>query len=185
MPILSNKWRRLAALALLVLAAWGIGLATGISDELSKEGLRQMVLGAGPWGVLLFLTLYCFGIFIYIPGIVFVAGAVLVYGFWLGMVMAFLGGLIAISTSFVISRKVGGSPLIKVRSPKLRWLLSRLHQRPILCMAGLRVFMQTSPALNTVLALSGVRYRDYLVGAILGMWVPVAVSSTAFYYILE
>lgn len=185
MPVLSNKWRRLAALALLVVAAWGIGLATGISDELSKEGLRQMVLGAGPWGVLLFLTLYCFGIFIYIPGIVFVAGAVLVYGFWLGMLMAFVGGLIAISTSFVVSRKVGGSPLIKVKSPRLRWLLSRLHQRPILCMAGLRVFMQTSPALNTVLALSGVRYRDYLVGAVLGMWVPVAVSSTAFYYILE
>jgi uncharacterized membrane protein YdjX (TVP38/TMEM64 family) len=44
--------------------------------------------------------------------------------------------------------------------------------------------MQTSPALNTVLALSGVSYRDYFVGAVLGMWVPVAVSSTAFHYLL-
>ena len=185
MPILSNKWRRLAALALLILAAWGIGLATGISDQLNKEDLRSLVLGAGPWGLLLFLTLYCFGIFIYIPGIAFVAGAVLIYGFWLGMVIAFFGGLLAISTSFVISRKVGGSPLVEVRSPKMRWLLSRLHQRPILCIAGLRVFMQTSPALNTVLALSGVSYRDYFVGAVLGMWVPVAVSSTAFHYLLS
>lgn len=67
---------------------------------------------------------------------------------------------------------------MKVRSPRLRAQLARLQQRPVLCMGILRVFMQTSPALNTLLALSGVRYRDYLVGALAGMWVPAIVTAT-------
>lgn len=184
MPILSNKWQRVGALALLVLLAWVIGWATGISEFLNKEDLRALVLDAGSWGVLIFLALYCFGIFIYIPGVVFVAGAVLVYGFTFGIIVAFVGGLVAITTSFVISRKVGGSPLVKVKSPRLRAMLSKLHRRPILYIAILRVLMQTSPALNTVLALSGVSYRDYLVGAVLGMWVPVVITATASHYLL-
>jgi uncharacterized membrane protein YdjX (TVP38/TMEM64 family) len=181
--MLSTKWQRLGALALLVLLSWAIGVGTGLSEHVStKEDLRALVLGAGPWGLLIFTSLYCFGIFIYIPGVVFIAGAVLVYGYWLGILIGFVGGLIAISTAFIISRKVGGEPLVKVRSPKLRFLLSRLHQKPVLIMAVLRVFMQTSPALNTILALSGVRYRDYFAGAVVGMWVPVIVTATVYQY---
>jgi uncharacterized membrane protein YdjX (TVP38/TMEM64 family) len=183
-PNISNKWKRLAALALLVIAAWVLSLTTGLSDSLNKEDLRTMVLDAGPWGVLLFLALYCVGIFVYVPGLVFVAGAVLIYGIWVGLIMAYLGGLLAISTSFIIARKIGGVPLVKVKSARLRSLLAKLHQRPVLVMAALRVFMQASPALNTVLALSGVSYRDYLLGAVFGMWVPVVVTGTAFYYLL-
>ncbi len=184
MPKISSKWKRLAALALIVGAAWAISLSTGLTDSLNKEDLRAMVLDAGPWGVLVFMALYCVGIFVYVPGFVFVGGAVLVYGIWMGLVMGYLGGLVAISTSFVIARQVGGVPLVEVKSPRLRGLLSRLHHRPVLVMAGLRVFMQVSPALNTVLALSGVRYRDYLLGAVLGMWIPVAVTGLFFHFFL-
>ena len=185
MPKLSTKWQRLAALALLVVAAWILSLMTGLSDSLNKEDLRAMVLAAGPWGVMLFLGLYCVGIFVYVPGLVFVAGAVLIYGIWLGLVMAYVGGLLAISISFIIVRQIGGVPLVKVKSPRLRSLLAKLHRRPVLVMATLRVFMQTSMALNTTLALSGVSYRNYLLGAVLGMWVPVVVSGTVFYFIFK
>ncbi len=185
MPKISSKWWRLGALALIVLLAWALGVSSGLTDNLDKDELRSMVLNAGPWGVLLFLALNCFGIFVYVPGFVFVAGAVLIYGIWVGMVMAYLGGLLAISVSFGIARKVGGVPLVKVKSPRLRSLLSRLHQRPVVVMAILRVFMLASPALNTVLALSAVRYRDYLLGAVLGMWVPVVVVGTTFHFIFR
>jgi uncharacterized membrane protein YdjX (TVP38/TMEM64 family) len=135
------------------------------------------MLGAGPWGVLLFLCLFCVGLLIQIPGIVFVTGAVLVYGIWLGLVMAILGGLVAISFSYWIARGIGGDPLASIKSARARRVIESLHARPVRTMAILRVFMQMSPALNVALALSGVRYRDYLLGAAVGMWIPVALMG--------
>ena len=185
MPSVNSRWLRLGALALLVVLTWWLGWASGLTDQLNKEDLRAAVLEAGPWGVLLFVALNCLGIFIYLPGVVFVTGAVLIYGYWLGMLVAFAGGLMAISVSFAITRSVGGAPLVKVRRPRLRALLSKLHRKPVVYMSLLRVFMQTSPALNTILSLSGVRYRDYLAAALIGMWVPIVVTSTAVQFFLD
>lgn len=178
------KWFRFAALLIFFAAAWWIGLRTGLASKLNAEDLRATVLGAGGWGFLLFVTLFCAGLFIQIPGIVFVTGAVLIYGYWLGMVVSFGGGLVAISVSFVVARMIGGDPLANLKSPRAKGVLSRLQNKPIRTMALLRIFMQMSPALNVALALSGVRYRDYLAAALLAMWAPIIVMATAVHFFL-
>ena len=38
----------------------------------------------------------------------------------------------------------------------------------------LRVLMQTAPALSYTLALSGVKFRDYLIGSLVGLPLPIA-----------
>lgn len=174
-----QKWLRLAALALFFALAWWISIKTGVADKMNKEDLRSMIGGAGTLGLLLFVGLVCVGLFIQIPGGVFVAGAVVIYGYLPGMLVAFLSGLVAISVSFFICRAIGGNPLARIKSPRALRLLARLHERPIRTMGAMRVFMQMSPALNVALALSEVRFRDYLLAAILGMWVPVIVMGTA------
>jgi len=47
----------------------------------------------------------------------------------------------------------------------------------------LRTLFQTVPALNYTLALSGVRYRDYLVGTLLGLPLPIAAYCLFFDYL--
>ncbi|MCP4446754.1 MAG: VTT domain-containing protein [Myxococcales bacterium] len=169
----------MSALLFLFVAAWWIGWKTGLADKIYAEDMRLTVLDAGAWGFLLFVALFCAGLFIQIPGLVFVTGAVLIYGYWLGMLVSFGGGLAAISVSFVVARVVGGDPLASLKHPRVKGVLARLQNKPIRTMGFLRIFMQISPPLNVALALSGVRYRDYLAAALLAMWVPIIVMASA------
>jgi uncharacterized membrane protein YdjX (TVP38/TMEM64 family) len=176
------KWLRFGGLLLFFALAWWIGLRTGLASKLNADDLRETVLGAGGWGFVLFVSMFCAGLFIQVPGLVFVAGAVLIYGYWLGMVVSFGGGLVAISVSFGVARMIGGDPLANLKSPRVKGVLSRLQKKPIRTMALLRIFMQMSPALNVALALSGVRYRDYLAAALLAMWLPIIVMASGVHF---
>jgi len=44
----------------------------------------------------------------------------------------------------------------------------------------LRMLFQTLPALNYTLALTGVKFRDYLIGTLLGLPLPIALYCLFF-----
>jgi uncharacterized membrane protein YdjX (TVP38/TMEM64 family) len=46
-----------------------------------------------------------------------------------------------------------------------------------------RLVFQTVPALNYVLAMSGVKFRNYLLGTLLGLPVPIALYCVFFDYL--
>ena len=52
--------------------------------------------------------------------------------------------------------------------------MGRLDQKPVQTIFILRLFLFTAPALNAVLALCRVRFRDHLWGTLLGSLVPTA-----------
>ncbi len=179
------KWLRIAGLLFFFLTAWAIGIKSGITDKLNKEDLRAMTEAAGNWGLLLFVALFSLGNVIFIPGLVFVTGAVLLYGYPLGTVVAFCSALVAISVNFTFARGIGGDPLARLKNKRAHRMIDKLKERPIRTMAILRIFLQMSPALNVALALSGVRYRDFLAAALLTMWVPVIVMATAVQFFID
>ena len=56
-------------------------------------------------------------------------------------------------------------------------LLKKLDQFPIRINVILRFVFQTAPPLNYTLALSGVRFKYYLVGTLLGLPLPVYIYT--------
>ena len=50
-------------------------------------------------------------------------------------------------------------------------------------MVLLRILLQTVPALDYALALSGVRFCDYLTAAVLGLPLPIALYCLFFEYL--
>ena len=52
--------------------------------------------------------------------------------------------------------------------------------RPVLTVALLRLIFQTAPPLNYALPMTAVRWRDHLVGSVLGLPVPVVVMAFFF-----
>lgn len=61
--------------------------------------------------------------------------------------------------------------------PLVRRLLNKLDNRPVITVALLGLIFQTAPPLNYALAMTVVRWRDHLLGSMLGLPVPVAVMS--------
>jgi uncharacterized membrane protein YdjX (TVP38/TMEM64 family) len=56
-------------------------------------------------------------------------------------------------------------------------VLSHLEQRPLLSVALLRLVLQLNPVVNSALALSGIRYRDYILGSLIGFTPTILILA--------
>jgi uncharacterized membrane protein YdjX (TVP38/TMEM64 family) len=109
-----------------------------------------------------------------VPGLVFVAAGVLAYGPRVGGLVSYGAALVSISVSFGVVRALGGRALGDTR------VMQKLDLRPVRTIAALRLFLVLSPPLNYALALSRVRFRDYLLGSALGLAPPTALAAIFF-----
>jgi uncharacterized membrane protein YdjX (TVP38/TMEM64 family) len=174
---------RLALLAAILIGLFVAWRVSGLGAHFSSAELRALVERSGPWGIAIFAGLFVLGSLIYVPSLVFVAAAVLVWGRLRGGLYAYVAALIASSLSFAIIRLVGGSPLATVRNRRVRAVLARLERRPILVVAFLRALLLNAPAINYALALSPIGAGPYLLGTALGL-VPSVAVTTSFFGIL-
>ena len=114
-----------------------------------------------------------------------VAAAVAVYGRNSGILVALLGALISATVSFAVVRAFAGRALADIQRPLIRRLLTHIDNWPVLTVALLRLIFQTAPPLNYALPMTAVRWRDHLVGSVLGLPVPVVVMAFFFDWLLH
>ncbi len=82
--------------------------------------------------------------------------------------------------TFLVIRLVGADALREFHGPVAKRIFARLDAHPVRSVLLLRLLFQTVPALNYMLALSGVRFRGYLVGTLLGLPLPILLYSVFF-----
>ena len=168
---------RLLFLTLVVLGLWSAAWATGVTGRFTSESIRSLLAGRGLWGVVAFTVVFSAGQLLRVPSLVFVAAAVAIYGRNSGVLVALLGALTSATVSFAVVRAFAGQPLADVQLPLIRRLLTNIDSRPVLTVALLRLIFQTAPPLNYALPMTAVRWRDHLVGSVLGLPVPVIVMA--------
>lgn len=64
-------------------------------------------------------------------------------------------------------------------------LLRRLDGNPIASIVLLRILFQTAPPVNYALAMSGVGFRSYVIGTLLGLPLPIALYCLFFGYLYK
>jgi uncharacterized membrane protein YdjX (TVP38/TMEM64 family) len=179
-----SQWLRLGALVALLAGLYIAGRVTGLHEDLSTERVRALMQAAGIWGFAAFVALFAIGELLHVPGLVFVGAAVLAYGRVGGGAASFVGALVSLTVSFIVVRTVGGKPLGAIRRPLMARMLAHLDDKPIRTVALLRLIFWMGPLLNYGLALSSVRYRDYLIGSALGLVLPIAAAAAVFDWVL-
>jgi uncharacterized membrane protein YdjX (TVP38/TMEM64 family) len=171
-PSKLERYRPLLLVVLLVVLLV-IGKLTGITDRLDAEAIRTEVLAAGSLGIVLYVVVFAIGELVHVPGVVFVAASAMVYGPYRGFVVALVGAIVSVCVSFVMVRLVGGKALTKIEKPWFKKILARLEQKPIQTVLILRSVLWLAPPLNYALAMTGIRFRDYLIGSLFGLVLPV------------
>jgi uncharacterized membrane protein YdjX (TVP38/TMEM64 family) len=167
---------RLAAVAVVMLLVAVAGRSGWV--EVADAGLlREAIASMGPLGVLTLLGLFGLAAWLWIPGIVLVTAAVAIYGPAFGAAVSVVGGMVATSHSFLAIRAVAGPP-VEPEGRILRWIVDRLEAQPIALVTALRAVFWLSPMVTGSLALSPIRFRDYLLGSFLG-FVPSVVLVSA------
>ncbi|MCA9533564.1 MAG: VTT domain-containing protein [Myxococcales bacterium] len=177
-PDKKKTWR-LILLAVLLVGLVVIGKVTGLADHLTVPKIREFMSELGVLGFLLYLAVFCLGELVHIPGMAFMLAAVVAYGEVGGGIAGFVGGVISVSFTFVLVRRVGGQPLGEIKWPIMRKVLELMGERPIAVVTVLRIVFAFSPVLNYALAMSSVRFREYVIGSFIGL-IPWAIGCALF-----
>jgi uncharacterized membrane protein YdjX (TVP38/TMEM64 family) len=179
MPSHYRLWGVLAFLAALLLVFQLSGLRQHFSLEVLHQAFSSHLLS----GTVVFVLLFCLGNLVQVPGWVFLAAAVLALGRLWGGLVTCIAANIACLTTYGVVHLLGGDALMQLKSKLARRILASLHARPVGSIAALRLLFQTLPAVNVALALAGVRLRDYLLGTLLGLPLPIALYCLFFDYL--
>lgn len=175
-----RPWRRLLVVGLFIGLLFAVFELSGLRGHLSLGYLQQQIEANRLLGLVLFALLFSLGNLIQVPGWIFLAAAVLALGKLWGGVATYVAASLSCVCTFLIIRLLGGDALRQLDHPLAIRILARLDGQPVLAVALLRVLFQTLPALNYALALSGVRFRNYLAGTMIGLPLPIAIYCLVF-----
>ena len=179
------RWIRLGLLGGVLIVLLGVGRAFGAHEYLTAERLRLVMESAGIWAVPLYWIVFCLGELAHVPGIVFVAGACAAYDWGWAYLLAMSGALASATFSFFIVRGIAGRALADMKSALLQRILAQVDRRPVSATIVLRLIFWMAPQLNYGLALTRIRYRDYLVGSAIGLAPPVLGIVVFFEWLFE
>ena len=150
---------------------------TPIGAEITVENMQALIQPLGIWGVFIFVALFILGTIFHIPGVLFYGASFLIFGSFLGGVIAYVGSVLAVVGSFYFARHMGGTLLDSIKNQRIRNLLLKLEQQPVLIVGLLRTFMWVSPPLNYALAFSTIPSRKYILGSTIGLLVPAMIMG--------
>lgn len=175
-----SRYRQLWAVLLFLALSWLLFYSIGLRQHLSLAYLQQQILSHPVGGLVLFVLLFAVGNLAQIPGWLFLAAAVLALGKLWGGVATYVAACVSCCFSFGLIRLIGGDALRALDSRLAVNLLQRLDRHPLRSVLLLRMLFQTLPALNYALAMSGIRFRHYLLGTLLGLPLPIAAYCLFF-----
>lgn len=179
LPVKPAHLRLWGAVAFTVLLFLVVEL-TGLRSHFNLTYLRESFLAHKLVGISIFVALFSLGNLIHVPGLVFLAAAVLSLGQVWGGLVTYLGAFVSSMVTFLVFRWIGGDALAQLKGRFALRILRTLHKRPIRSVFLLRTLMQTLPALNITLAMSGIRMRHYAVGTLIGLPLPIALFCVFF-----
>jgi uncharacterized membrane protein YdjX (TVP38/TMEM64 family) len=180
-----SRYTRFLAVILFLALLLAVFELSGLRDHFNLEFLQHRIIEHRVGGLLVFVLMFTLGNLIQIPGWVFLAAAVLTLGRSMGGLVTYVAASISCVVTFLLIRFVGGDALRQLNSKVAGSILSHLDARPITSVVLLRLLFQTVPAINYALAMSGIKFRKYLIGTLLGLPVPIALYCLFFDYLAK
>nr|WP_295769186.1 VTT domain-containing protein [Rhodoferax sp.] len=174
------RYRRLLTVLLLLAVLFGLVHWTSLQEDFSLAFLRHELADNQWTGLAIFVLLFVIGNLVQIPGWLFLAASVLILGRLGGAVVTYVAAITSCAFTFLTVRWVGGDAVRQLKGKQATRLMTRLHAHPIRTIVFLRTLLQTLPALNYALAMSGIPFRQYMVATLLGLPLPIAVYCIFF-----
>ena len=85
---------------LLVASFFLVKELTPVGEQLTVENLRLLIEPLGAWGIVIFVMAFMIGTIFQIPGILFYSASFLIFGSLLGGLVAYVGSILAVTSSF-------------------------------------------------------------------------------------
>jgi uncharacterized membrane protein YdjX (TVP38/TMEM64 family) len=129
----------------------------------------QQVAEVGQWAPLLFIALYVVASLLVAPAFILTFSAGALFGLWRGTLYVYIGAVLGSSAVYVVAAPLARSRLLRWvdRDPRVAAARRAVVDRSAWIMFLLRLSpLVPYSLLNYALALSGVRYRDFLLASV-------------------
>jgi uncharacterized membrane protein YdjX (TVP38/TMEM64 family) len=179
-PRLSRAARRVI-LGVLIVGFLAGAIYLWRTGGVSAGGIRRWIESLGPWGPPLFVGAFVAGGLVGLPGMAFVLGARLAFGPMWGGLLGYAAGMCSITVPFAAARLLRRQQAVPWR-PKLALaarLMDLMEHRPVRAIVLLRLFFWFNPPLSYAIALTRIRFWQYLLGSALALAPVVALAMIA------
>jgi uncharacterized membrane protein YdjX (TVP38/TMEM64 family) len=162
------------AVVVLLLVAHQLGLFRQFADP---AGVKQALVGLGPWGYLAFIAAYAtlqpFGF----PGSVFIWGAPLIWPWPVAFALSLTGTMAASVVGFLFARFIARD-WVSARIPaRFRRYDDALGRRAFATVFLLRLVFWMAPPLHAFFGVSSVRFSTHFWGSLAGYVLPMLLVS--------
>lgn len=176
--------RRLIVLGALAIVLCGLGIAwhwTPLKEWVNLSALIALArsLEGLPFAPLAVVAAYVVGGLVMLPVMLLIAVSGIVFGPFFGALYAIAGSMASATVAYGVGRWLGRDIVGRMLGPRINRLSRRIAKRGILAMMVVRI-VPVAPftVVNVVAGASHIRFRDYLIGTLLGMTPGIVVTVT-------
>jgi len=181
----SSPWKKIGLMLAFIVSGILIVSLTPVGAYLSDVKLvRDNIEQAGIWGFLIFIAVFLISGLLSIPGTGFLILACIIYDeIWIGAMLSYVAAMITAIATFYVGRSMGGGALSGIKNVRVRRLIASAENNPIRSIALLRTILMLSPLIGFTLALTKMRPRDYIIGNLIGIIIPITYLSIAMFFV--
>lgn len=176
---MSRAVRRVILGALLVAFVAG-AIYLWRTGSVTPSSVRDWLESLGPKGPLLFVVAFVAGSFVGLPGMAFVVGGCLAFGPYLGLVLGYGGGLLAVTIPFVVARRFRkqDGPW-QPKNKHAAKAFGMLETHPFRGVLVLRLILWFNPPLSYALAFTKITIRTYVTACAVALLPVVSIAMVA------
>ena len=155
----------LLTVACIIATGLGVYLLGGIDQEQLQVLLKQ----AGIWAPVIYIVLYTVGTILILPSTPLNLSGGAIFGAWWGTLWTSIAAAIAAVVAFAFTRTVGWELVAQKLAGRWEAMDAEMRQGGLFYMFAIRLLPIIPYGLvNFAAGLTAIRFRDYLVGTILG-----------------
>jgi uncharacterized membrane protein YdjX (TVP38/TMEM64 family) len=176
-----SRTARRVILGLLVAAFVGGAVYLWRTGAVTPTIVAAWLESLGPSAPLLFIAAFVAGSFIGLPGMAFVIGGRLAFGPYLGFVVGFGGGMLAVTVPFLVARRFrrAGTNAWRPKQRHLLRMFEMLETHPFRAVLALRLLLWFNPPLSYALAFTTLPLRTYLAACAVALAPVVTIAMIA------
>jgi phospholipase D1/2 len=167
----------LVSAMLALAAAWRW---TPLGEWLEPQALASSLMGVlqGPWGAGLFVGGFVLASLLAIPVTLLILLSALIYGPALGALYAMIGFFVAAVATYGVGHYLGRPAVKRLSGGSIGRLSERLARQGILTVVAVRIIpVAPFAVINLFAGASHIRFRDFLIGTLIGMVPGVAAMA--------
>ena len=145
------------------------GLAVYLLGGIDPKQLQIWLHHAGIWAPIIYIAIYTIATVLVLPSTVLNLTGGAIFGLWLGTVWTSIAAIIAAVVAFAFTRTVGRDWIARKLSGRWQAMDAEMHQGGLFYMFAIRLLPIIPYGLvNFAAGLTSIRFRDYLLGTMLG-----------------